>query len=334
MNALKRDGKAHSSEAAVVGERPEEMVHAVLTCDCLELLQQIPDESVQLIVCDPPYNIQLADWDALEDYALWSARWLKEAERVLSPTGSLAIFGGIQYQGEAGSGDLLSILSHMRQNSAMLLVNLIIWNYPNGMSAHRFFANRHEEIAWFAKSKKYFFDLDAVREPFDEATKMMYLKDKRLRPESVEKGRNPTNVWRMSRLNGNALERVGHPTQKPVEVIRRLVRALSYPGSTVLDFFAGSGTTTRVCVEEGRHSIAGDSDPALHTYLTKQLKSSRGREPQLFDAGATYRLQMNTLDGHPILGARRAASLTSDAAKANGMSSRAPIDRELSYEAS
>lgn len=73
----------------------------------------------------------------------------------------------------------------------MLLANLIIWNHPNGMSAQCFFANRHEEIAWFAKTKKYFFDLDAVREPYDEATKAEYLKDKRLKPESVEKGRNP-----------------------------------------------------------------------------------------------------------------------------------------------
>ena len=136
----------------------------------------------------------------------------------------------------------------------MRLANLIIWNYPNGMSAHRFFANRHEEIAWFGKTDKYFFDLDAVREPFDEETKKMYLKDKRLRPESVEKGKNPTNVWRIPRLNGNSLERVGHPTQKPQALVQRLVRALSYPGSVVLDFFAGSGITTRVAIED--HGMA------------------------------------------------------------------------------
>ncbi|MFM7366891.1 MAG: DNA methyltransferase, partial [Sphaerospermopsis kisseleviana] len=106
-----------------------------------------------------------------------------------------------------------------------------IWNYPNGMSAHRFFANRHEEIAWFAKTSKYYFDLDAVREPFDEATKIEYLKDKRLRPESVEKGRNPTNVWKIPRLNGNSKERVGHPTQKPRQLIQRIIRSLSYSGS-------------------------------------------------------------------------------------------------------
>ena len=145
-------------------------------------MKKLPDESVQLIVCDPPYNILMSSWDVHANYIEWAAEWLKEAYRVLAPTGSIAIFGGLQYQDEAGSGDLLSIIQWMRENSPMRLVNLIVWNYPNGMSAHRFFANRHEEIAWFAKTKKYYFDLDSVREPYDEETKRVYMKDKRLRP--------------------------------------------------------------------------------------------------------------------------------------------------------
>ena len=272
MNALKKHGKKHSSEGLLSASTDGTTKHVFDVADCLDVLAKIPDDSIQLIICDPPYNIMLADWDDHLDYIGWASKWLAEVERVLSPTGSIAIFGGLQYQSEAGSGDLLSIISHMREKSKMLLANLIIWNYPNGMSAQRFFANRHEEIAWFAKSKKYFFDLDAVREPYDEATKTAYLKDKRLNPESVEKGRNPTNVWRMSRLNGNSLERVGHPTQKPAAVIERLVRALSYPGSTVLDFFAGSGVTARVAIQEGRNSICTDADPIFREYMEKQVE--------------------------------------------------------------
>jgi len=282
MNSLKKTGKNHSTHRASSEDRPEKTFHAVITKDCCEVLKKLPDNSIQLIICDPPYNIQVAHWDHFHDYREWVTAWLKEAERVLSPSGNIAIFGGLQYQGEAGSGDLLSIISHLRATSSMLLANLIIWNYPNGMSAHRFFANRHEEIAWFGKTSRYFFDLDAVREPFDEETKATYLKDKRLRPESIEKGKNPTNVWRIPRLNGNALERVGHPTQKPYAVIQRLIRALSYPGSTVLDFFAGSGTTTRVAIEEGRNSIASDIAPSLSTYLEKHLKNMRATNPSPF----------------------------------------------------
>ena len=286
MNALRKTGQKHSSEAALSASTSAGTRHVFAVGDCLDVLKKIPSDSVQLIVCDPPYNILLADWDDHADYIAWASQWLVEAERVLSPTGSIVIFGGLQYQGEAGSGDLISIISHMLAKSKMLLANLIIWNYPNGMSAQRFFANRHEEIAWFAKSKKYFFDLDAVREPYDEETKAAYMKDKRLNPESVEKGRNPTNVWRMGRLNGNSLERVGHPTQKPAAVVQRLVRALSYPGSTVLDFFGGSGVTARVAIEEGRNSICSDADPMFREYMAKQLEFLR--EDGLLDNARQY----------------------------------------------
>jgi len=299
MNALKKSGRAHSSATTSDPVMPLQTIHSVVVEDCLSLLARIPDDSVQLIVCDPPYNIQVAEWDSHNNYIQWASRWLAEAERVLSPTGSLVVFGGLQYQGEAGTGDLLSIISHMRANSHMLLANLIIWNYPNGMSAHRFFANRHEEIAWFAKTKKYYFDLDSVREPFDEETKRIYLKDKRLRPESVEKGRNPTNVWRINRLNGNSMERVGHPTQKPKAVLQRLIRALSYHGSTVLDFFAGSGSTTAVAIQEGRHSIAVDIDPMLEEYFRKQILNIESQEPSLLSTRPPYKI-LYTLDDHPL----------------------------------
>ena len=272
MNFLRKHNGLHASELAISkASKTTSTSHTVQVCDCCELLQKLPSGSIQLIICDPPYNINLAEWDNVQDYTQWAAAWLKESERVLADTGSIAIFGGLQYQSEAGTGDLLDILMYMRGHSEMLLANLIIWYYANGMSAHRFFANRHEEIAWFAKTRKYVFNLGAVRIPFDEATKAMYLRDKRLNPESVAKGKNPTNVWKIGRLNSNSLERVGHPTQKPRAVVRRLIDALSYPGSTVLDFFAGSGVTARMTAELGRHSISCDVDPKLIRYVERQF---------------------------------------------------------------
>lgn len=299
MNSLSKRGELHSSMRENQGAHNEKTYHCFLHSDCLEVLRQLPDQSIQLIVCDPPYNIQLADWDNHEDYLSWATLWLKEAERVLSKTGNLVIFGGLQYQDEAGSGDLLSLMADMRLNSSMRLVNLIVWNYPNGMSAHRFFASRHEEIAWFAKTKKYYFDLDAVREPYDEQTKKAYLRDKRLKPESVEKGRNPTNVWRIGRLNGNSKERVGHPTQKPRAIIQRIIRSMSYPGSIVLDFFAGSGVTTRVAIDECRHSISSDISAESWEYLQKQISdidSSKG----LFSEAPTFSISNKLEQNHPV----------------------------------
>jgi len=273
MNALNKAGKKHSSIKDIHNVTPLQTNHISMVCDCMDLLKEIPDESIQLIVCDPPYNILLADWDEHENYISWASDWLREAERVLKPSGNMVIFGGLQYQGEAGSGDLLSLIHHMRAASKMLLANLIIWNYPNGMGAQRFFANRHEEIVWYAKSKKYYFDLDSVREEYDEATKAIYKKDKRLNHDSIDKGKNPSNVWKINRLNGNSKERVGHPTQKPKEIIERIIKSLSYPGSNILDFFAGSGVTTRVSIELGRNSICCDKDKTFLNFLEKQIES-------------------------------------------------------------
>lgn len=251
---------------------PDETNCVLYNEDCMETLKRLPDESVQLILIDPPYNLDLAVWDTYENYIEWAAKWLDEAYRVLSKSGNLVIFGGTQFQ-DAKSGDLIEIIYHCRHKTKFRLVNTIIWYYKNGMSAHRYFANRHEEVIWLTKTDKYYFDLDAVRVKYNEKDLELALKDKRLNPDNVRKGKNPTNVWEIGRLNGNSLERVGHPTQKPLEIIRRLVKALSYPDSIVLDFFAGSGTTGRVCIEEKRNCIMCDKDPESRLYFSKHLEN-------------------------------------------------------------
>ena len=300
MNSLTKSGQAHHSLDLVNLEMPENTSHSVFRADCLELLEQLPNDSVQLVVCDPPYNISIADWDSHTSYLEWAEAWLVEVNRVLATTGNLVIFGGLQYQSEAGTGDLLTILAHIRETRLFNLVNLIIWNYQNGMSAHRFFANRHEEIAWFTKTRSYYFDLDAVREPFDDKTKAAYLKDKRLRPQSIEKGRNPTNVWRIPRLNGNAKERVGHPTQKPISVIDRIVTSLSYPGSVVLDFFAGTAVTTRVAIEKGRHSISTDIDPSIVEYFQRHMHNWERKLPEQADSIHHEFIDEHNFSRHPV----------------------------------
>lgn len=239
--------------------------------DCCDFLKQLPDESVQLICIDPPYNLELAGWDIYDNYIEWASQWITEAYRVLSKNGSMVIFGGIQFR-DVKSGDLIDIIQYVRHSTKFKLINTIIWHYKNGMSAHRYFANRHEEVIWLAKTNDYYFDLDSVRVPYSEEDLKLALKDKRLNPENTMKGKNPTNVWQIGRLNGNSKERVGHPTQKPVEIIDRFIKSLSYPGSVVLDFFAGSGTVGRVCITEGRHCLMCDSDPASIDYFNKHLE--------------------------------------------------------------
>lgn len=273
LNKLKKNGGVHSS--TVAGIDVDKTIHSIFTEDAVEFLKKLPDSSVQLILIDPPYNLDLDYWDTFENYLDWAKTWLDQIYRVLSDSGNCVIFGGFQYQ-DLKKGDLLEVLHYTRHNTRLRFVNLVIWYYKNGMSAHRFFANRHEEAVWLSKTNKYYFDLDAVRTPFDEKTRELYKRDKRLNPESIDKGKNPTNVWEIGRLNGNSVERVGHPTQKPIELIQRFVKGLSYKGSIVLDFFAGSGTTGRVCIEEGRHSILVDLDEKILTYLNAHLNKMNG----------------------------------------------------------
>lgn len=246
-----------------------ETQHTVIVSDVVECLRQLPDESVQLIIADPPYNIDIAEWDNYDNYIEWAQDWIQECYRVLKKTGNIVIFGGFQFE-NSGRGDLLELVHYIRNNTNFKLVNVIIWYYKNGISARRFFSNRHEEIMWFAKTNKYKFNLDDVRVKYDLATLELYKRDKRLNPANLEKGKNPTNVWEISRLNSNSLERVGHPTQKPEAIIKRIVRSMSDKGDLVLDIFAGSAVTFKVCVEEERNSVCCDKSTELLKYSEKQ----------------------------------------------------------------
>jgi DNA modification methylase len=270
LNKMRKDNNWKQKIAADFETPREIMIHHSIM-DCCEFLKKLPDESVQLICIDPPYNLDLTGWDIYDNYIEWAAKWLEEAYRVLSKNGNMVIFGGIQFR-DVKSGDLIDIIQYVRHNTKFKLINTLIWYYKNGMSAHRYFANRHEEVIWLAKTNDYYFDLDSVREPYSKEDLKLALKDKRLNPENTIKGKNPTNVWQIGRLNGNSKERVGHPTQKPVEIIERFVKSLSYPGSVVLDFFAGSGTIGRVCIAEGRHCLMCDSDPTSIEYFSKHIE--------------------------------------------------------------
>jgi len=269
LNSLNKNGIKHSS--SIDDKEIDKTIHAIFIEDAIQFLKELPDNSIQLILIDPPYNLDLDTWDTFQNYLDWAKQWLDEIFRVLSETSNCVIFGDFQYQ-DLKKGDLLEVMHYTRHHTNLRFTNLVIWYYKNGMSAHRFFANRHEEAIWLSKTNKYYFNLDEVRVPFDDETKELYKKDKRLNPDSIEKGKNPTNVWEINRLNGNSKERVGHLTQKPAEIIQRFVKALSYKGSIVLDFFAGFGTTGRVCIEEQRHSILVDSEEKLYIYFDRHIK--------------------------------------------------------------
>ena len=148
MNLINKYGKRHSS--FVKSELPKKTRHILYVEDAVSFLKKIPDSSVQLILIDPPYNLELDIWDKFDNYSDWAKQWLDEIYRILNASGNCVIFGGFQYQ-DLKKGDLLEILHYTRHNTKLRFINLIVWHYKNGMSAHRFFANRYEEIIWLSK---------------------------------------------------------------------------------------------------------------------------------------------------------------------------------------
>ena len=142
LNKMRKD-KTLKHKTAKDFTTPEKPIICLKIMDCSDFLKSLPDESIQLICIDPPYNLELAGWDIYENYIEWAAKWLDEAYRVLSKNGSMVIFGGIQFR-DVKSGDLIDIIHHVRNNTKFKLINTIVWRYKNGMSSHRYFANRHE----------------------------------------------------------------------------------------------------------------------------------------------------------------------------------------------
>ena len=126
LNKMRKD-RTMKQKSASDFEQPEEIkvLHSIM--DCCDFLKQLPDESVQLICIDPPYNLELAGWDIYDNYIEWASQWITEAYRVLSKNGSMVIFGGIQFR-DVKSGDLIDIIQYVRHSTKFKLINTIIWH--------------------------------------------------------------------------------------------------------------------------------------------------------------------------------------------------------------
>ncbi len=209
--------------------------------DCIEVMSKWPAGHVDLIVADPPYNLGKdygngSDSLLRADYLKFTRAWLQQAIRVLKPSGSLYVFMGFRF---------ISHLYLLLEEEFQLPFNSwICWNYTQGMGRTRGFSPRHDDILFFTKSQRFTFNLDNVRVP-----------QKFYRSRNNMRGANPGDVWEFSHVHYCQDSRTEHPTQKPEGLIERIVLASSNEGDLVVDPFAGSGTTLRVCQQLDRKSI-------------------------------------------------------------------------------
>ncbi len=232
--------------------------------DAMILLSRIPTGSVDLVVTDPPYAIDKAEWDefeSLEAYVDWCDTWLAEVSRILAPHGSAYVCG------------FSEILADVKARSAKRFAGCrwLIWYYRNKANLGRDWGRSHESILHL-RGPRSKIDVDAIRIPYNghttkyptriQAVSSQYGGEtaRRDRWEPNPLGAKPRDVIEIPVLCNGMAEKTPHVTQKPEALIERLVLASSAPGQLVVDPFSGSGTTAVVAGRLGRRWIAGDAD--------------------------------------------------------------------------
>lgn len=261
----------------------------ILCCDVLDGLRSQPDHHAQLIIADPPYFQVLLEqewdtrWDTREAYLQWTLEWAGECRRVLREDGLLYIFGQL--------GKREHVWLHVCSLLAgeMAFHDMIIWDRAVGYNERSdSFTPQYEMILALRQTAEAtpYFNKDAVRLPYDEATIQTYLRDKRYKDKAarethLRKGKYATNILRVPSLKGISEEKVGHPSQKPITLINHLVESGSRPGDLVIDPFLGSGTTAESCERLGRRWLGIESNPAYAAMAEKRLQATVSNPPLL-----------------------------------------------------
>ncbi len=259
--------------------------------DNLPILERLPDESFDLIYIDPPFNTgrkqsrtrmrtqrdengdrvgfmgkryrttvlgSAAYDDAFDDFIAFLEPRIRQAHRLLKPTGSF--FFHIDYR-EVHYCKVM-IDSIFGRASFM---NEIIWAYDYGARSRTRWSAKHDNILWYAK------DPENYTYNYDEIDRVPYMAPGLVGPEKAARGKTPTDVWWNTIVSPGGKERTGYPTQKPLAIMRRILRVHTNPGDRVLDFFAGSGSTGAAAEELGRDAVLIDVNKAAIDVMKKRF---------------------------------------------------------------
>ena len=250
-------------EQYVIQDRFSPSEHVVVyPGNCLDLLKTIPDETIQLVVTSPPYNIgkEYEKRLKLETYVEQQASVIRECVRVLSPRGSICWQVG-NYVEQGAIIPLDTILYPVFNELGLKMRNRIIWHFEHGLHCTNRFSGRYETIIWFTKTGDYTYNLDPVRVPQKYPGKK-YFKGPNVGQYSGNPlGKNPGDVWVIPNVKSNHVEKTGHPCQFPVELIERLVLSMTDYEDWVLDPFLGTGTTVVAAILHGRRGIGAEIVP-------------------------------------------------------------------------
>jgi adenine-specific DNA-methyltransferase len=233
--------------------------HKIYQGNAIEVLQnEIKDNSVDLIFVDPPYNIgknfngRKDKWKSDEDYLTWCYQWIDLLLKKLKNSGSLYIMTSTQFipYFDIYLRDKIEILSR------------IVWSYDSsGVQAKKYFGSMYEPILFCVKdNNKYTFNSDDILVEAKTGSKRKLIDYRKNPPQPYNTKKVPGNVWEFPRVRYRMAEYENHPTQKPISLLERIIKASTNEGDTVLDPFSGTFTTSYVAKKLKRKSIGIEID--------------------------------------------------------------------------
>lgn len=249
--------------------------HKIIIGDALKELPKIPDESIDLVFADPPYNMSKKkglgwkysnhitmqeEWDIFskDEFYDFNRKWISEALRVLKQGGSLWICGSFHNIYQIGF-----ILQHYEEAK---INNSIVWFKPNAQPniTCRMFTESTEHLIWASKNgkgKRWKFNYEFTKKGIND----------RINP----KGKQTRNLWAIPLTSKNEKWAGEHPTQKPIELLRRIILSCTDEGDIILDPFVGSGTTSVVAKMYNRNSIGIEKDERNLPIIKKRMNSKQ-----------------------------------------------------------
>ena len=234
----------------------------VVCQDNIAFMRTLGNESMNLIVTSPPYNLgkEYESKRSLADYIENQRETIGEAVRLLSPTGSICWQVGKYVDGsEIYPLDIL--LYPIFKAHDLKLRNRIVWSFGHGLHCQNRFSGRHETVLWFTKSDDYVFNLDEVRIPSKYPNKKHFKGPNKGQLSGNPLGKNPADVWDIPNVKANHVEKLDHPCQFPVGLVERLVLALTNKGDTILDPYLGVGSSAIAALKHKRKAYGCDVLP-------------------------------------------------------------------------
>ena len=238
--------------------------------DCLEYLSTLDNNSVDLVLTDPPYFIGFdggkgwdSQWNTEQEYLDWCDEWSRECVRVLKPNRMLVVFGTLK------TDTFIQYKLNTNKISPLTSQNEIIWSYNWGGRGKSNFARKHEYAWCWSKGSEFLFNADRIKVERKQKT------NPRTGEEYAE-DTIPTCVWEKNNHTMSKEYVNWHPTQKPFLILERIINAYTNKGDTVIDIFSGSGSTAVACDNTGRQFSGCEID---EEYFTKSISRTKSFNP-------------------------------------------------------